>query len=130
MRQSPMQRSKQLKCLALNITVITSQLNLSSTTLKFHDDLMFQLHDLQTEAEIMDWLYQYIPLIDHIHINDERGIVRKFLESKGYRESDCLGEDKEFYKNKSNLARYVIGQILNCWHPVAQKFIEDYRKLG
>lgn len=96
---------------------------------KLHDDLMINLYNLKSESEILDWLYQFVELADEIRINTKREVVKAFLIGRGYKENDCVDQDKEFYKNKNNFAKYIIGQIITCWHPVAMKFIEDYRKM-
>jgi len=94
-----------------------------------HDKLMESLGGIETESDILDWLYEYVPLVDNIYVKSDRPKVYQHLSDLGYIESDNLGEDKEFYKNKTNFARYIIGQVMNCWHPCATGFIEKYRKL-
>ena len=90
---------------------------------------MLMLDDAKGESEILNWLYIYVEVVDFIGVNCDKARVIKHLTDLGYVKHDNLGEDKEFYQNKTNFARYIIGQIMDCWHPMALTFIESYNKL-
>jgi len=94
-----------------------------------HDKLMAQLYEVTSEAEVLDWLYKYVPLVDNIELKSDKSLVKDHLIKLGYIQGDNLGQDKDFYNDKTNFARYIIGQVMNCWHPMCVIFIEQYRKM-
>jgi hypothetical protein len=93
------------------------------------DEYMLKLDKCKTHDEILDWFYITIPLIDHVGVNVDRQIIKDYLITLGYEENGYTDQPKEFYKDKNNFAHYIVGQIMNCWHPCIMRFIEDYRKL-
>ena len=93
------------------------------------DIFMLELDKCKTHDEILDWFYITIPLIDHVGVKVDKQIIKDYLITLGYEENGYLNQPKEFYLDKSNFANYIVGQIMNCWHPMATNFIEDWRKL-
>lgn len=81
---------------------------------------------------IMTWLKQFTENADYIGVTYDKEYIADFFESNGFKENEYVGEDKDFFKYKSNMAHYIIGQAINCLrigmppHPITLKFIDDY----
>ena len=85
---------------------------------------------------IMSWLKQFTINADYIDVTYDKKYIADFLELNGFKENEHVGQDKEFFNTKENMARYIIGQVINCLrngmppHKVTLKFIDDYFKLN
>lgn len=104
-----------------------------------HDECMRTLATVleKGEAAILDWLVKFTDASDHIGVvGKDFARVSSLLELHGYVENDCLDLDKQEYENPNIMARYIVGQAINCMktlgmgpHPITSKFVADYRKL-
>lgn len=104
-----------------------------------HDECMRTLPTVleEGEAAILDWLVKFSQASDHVGVmGRDFARVSSLLELYGYVEGDCLGLDKNEYRNPRIMARYIVGQALTCMksmgmgpHPVTEKFVADYHNL-
>lgn len=103
-----------------------------------HDALMSELWDVAgDETKLMDWLYDFSDAADHVGVEGKDfQRVSSVLELHGYVENDCVGWDKCQFENPRIMARYIVGQALNCMksmnmgpHPMTQTFVEKYHAL-
>lgn len=81
---------------------------------------------------IMSWLKQFTINADFIGVTYDKKFIADFLELNGFKENEHVGQPKEFFNTKNNMAHYIIGQVINCLrkdmppHPITLKFIDDY----
>ena len=89
------------------------------------------------EPRLMEWLAAYSDAADHVGVEGKDFLrVCSVLEVLGYVEGDCVGWDKCQFENPRVMARYIVGQALNCMksmnmgpHPMTQSFVEKYHAL-
>jgi hypothetical protein len=102
-----------------------------------HDQLMESLPEIAgDEAALMNWLVLYSDAADHIHVRKDFPRVWSMLEVHGYQDNDAVGLDEQAYKNKRVMARYIVGQAINCMkninkgpHPITEKMVTEYNQL-
>lgn len=84
---------------------------------------------------IMYWLKQFTYNADYIGVTYNKKYISDFFELNGFKENEYVGQSKEFFNNKENIALYIIGQVINFLrndmppHPITLKFIDDYFSL-
>lgn len=84
---------------------------------------------------LMDWLYAFAEIADDCRVYFNTQELAAKLESSGFIESEYVGNKPEWFNTKDRMARYIIGQTLNCLkmgmppHPITMSFIEQYREL-
>ena len=89
------------------------------------------------ETKLMNWLYDFSDAADHVGVEGKDfQRVSSVLELHGYVENDCVGWDKSQFEDPRIMARYIVGQALNCMkrmnmgpHPMTQTFVEKYHAL-
>lgn len=86
---------------------------------------------------IMNWLKHFAIHDDFIGVTyDNKQYIADFLEINGFKENEHVGKSKNFFNDKENMARYIIGQVINFLrkgmppHQITLKFIDDYFTLG
>lgn len=102
-----------------------------------HDTLTSMPIATLSEAALMDWLARYTDAADHIGVKGrDTAAVADALEAAGYKPGDACGLPEADYLNPRTMARYVVGQAIDCLrsgmgpHPVTHKFIDEYRRLS
>jgi len=84
---------------------------------------------------IMSWIKQFAEQSDYIGVAYDKKYIADFLELNGFKENEHVGKDEYFFNTKENMARYIIGQVINYLrkgmtpHSITLKFIDDYFKL-
>ncbi len=101
-----------------------------------HDELMAKLPGLVTdEAALVQWC-------DDFSKTDHMGIKRRnypgaiaLMEAAAWRNNDMVGQHEEIEAQPSAMARYIVGQAINCMAAgmaplgVIEKFVADYRRM-
>jgi len=97
------------------------------------EETLYQVIATCSESDLMDWLYSFAQ--DDIAVKVNYPKIIELLTSGGYQANQHVGQPVEFFKDKSHMAQWIIGQAMDCMskgmppHPICLKFIEDYRKL-
>ena len=88
------------------------------------------------EAALVKWVGRYADAADHIGVRGRNTFaVAEALEAAGYARNDACGLPEAEYEQPSVMARYIIGQAIDCLrrgmgpHPVTQKFVDEYRRI-
>lgn len=100
-----------------------------------HDRLMQELPAAaRDEAKLVQWCADFSVAADHSGIVGARfDDAADMLEAAGWRRDDCVGMDKMEFDRAPILARWIVGQAINCMrsglppHGVTQKFAEQYK---
>lgn len=94
---------------------------------------------------IMRWVSDFTKVADDVAIDFDKAAglrsgglewVALCFESVGFKENDLVGEPPESFNVKDRLARYIVGQVINCArrnmppHPCCDGFVERYFRAG
>lgn len=61
--------------------------------------------------KLVPWAAQYANDSNDLHVNCKADVVLSKLAAGGYKDNDCIGKDFDG-KNKNNVGRYIIGQVM------------------
>jgi hypothetical protein len=102
-----------------------------------HDRLMRQLNEVvNNEPKLLNWLAEFADATDYIGVTGKNyPLVIETIEAAGYRDGDFVGVPKKLINDHRKLARYIVGQTINCMnsgfgpHPVTGDFVKQYHTL-
>jgi hypothetical protein len=87
---------------------------------------------IKDQDMLMLWLKSFSQDADDTRVTFSREHLIEQLEKAGYVENDCVGEKPEWFNTRQRLARYIVGQALQCLkigmspHPVTGNFVDKY----
>ena len=88
------------------------------------------------EFALISWIGRFAELNDHVDLYVNRAALVAKLEAVGYTDNAEVGNSpEEIRSNKAKLARYIIGQSINCLrqgmpvHRECSRFAADYAAL-
>ena len=85
--------------------------------------------------ELMGWLKSFAPISDDVCVKFDTAAVAAKFEAAGFKENEGVGKKPEWFNTRNRMARYIIGQAINCLkrgmppHPITVSFIEKYESL-
>lgn len=86
-------------------------------------------------AAILHWVETLTENADDVGVKLDHAVLASMLETSGHIENQHVGESRAFFETPDNLARYIMGQVINCLrsgmppHPVCLGFIERWRRM-
>lgn len=87
------------------------------------------------QDKLMLWLKSFAQDADDIGVTFSKERLAAQLEAAGYAENEHVGENPEWFSTRPRMARYIVGQALNCLrigmgpHPITGSFVDKYLAL-
>jgi len=75
---------------------------------------------------VLAWVERMAEPCDHVRVNVSKSAIVAVFASNGWLAG--VNTENDFKKDdERNFAGYIVGQFLDCWHPIVSKFIGDWR---
>lgn len=75
---------------------------------------------------VLAWVEQMADPCDHVGVDVSKRTIVTTFKLHGWGVGVNTGDD--FKKDdERNFAGYIVGQFLECWHPIVAKFVADWR---